>query len=213
MVDRKSVEDICQRIRKDGRKEIDSILDKAGRTAASIVEKAGKEAEQVAEEIVREGKNKGESARRRILSSVNIEVKRTSLKAREEVISEVNRRVKRRLAEIREEDRYSAILLKLSREAINSLEGRSFVVYLDRRDIDLFNRSVLDGLREMEGREGEPAEIEARPLEGGTAGGVKVGVPRGNVIFDNTFEGRMYRMREDIRNVIFQRIFAKKGEK
>jgi vacuolar-type H+-ATPase subunit E/Vma4 len=214
LVDRESVESICERIREDGNREIESIIEKARLTAAGIVEKAEGEAKEVADGIIEDGEKKGKEASRRVLSSVNIEVKRTKLKAREEVISEINRRVGDELSQVREGENYRDILLRLSEEAIGCLEGEKYIVYVDRRDRDIFTGRVLPELKKKvsKSRKGS-VEVVVKSLEDGTEGGVKVGVPEGNVIFDNTFEARMYRLKEEIRSVIFNKVFTREGNK
>jgi vacuolar-type H+-ATPase subunit E/Vma4 len=64
-------------------------------------------------------------------------------------------------------------------------------------------------VRELMKKEGRAVKrIEGRALPGSTAGGVQVGVPGGNVIFDNTVEARMYRYRDEIRAIIFEGVFS-----
>ena len=93
MVDQESIDKICMRIIEDGEKEISSIVEKAEQTAADIREKAGKRGEEIAAKILKEAQDKGESARRRLLSSVSLEVKRAKLRAREEVIASIQDKV------------------------------------------------------------------------------------------------------------------------
>ena len=209
MTEIESVDRICGQIRQDGAKEVNSILEKAKRTAAEIIAKAEDEAKKVGERILAEASEKGELVKKRTLSSVSLEVKRIRLRAREEVVTAVMDAVKSDVERSRARGDYPAVLTELVAEALRVLEGDEFIVHADRRDLGLLDSTVFPRVREAMAREGRPVKrIEARSLPGATAGGVQVGVPDGNVVYDNTFEARMYRFRDDIRAIIFEDIFS-----
>jgi vacuolar-type H+-ATPase subunit E/Vma4 len=210
VVDKESVEKICGQIREDGEKEIASILEKARSTAGDIRAKAEAKRDEAAEKIMREAKERGETESRRLLSSVSIEVRRAKLKSREEVVSVIRKKVEGELGSIRQSDRYPEILGGLVVEAIRGLGGKSFVVYVDKRDLELLESKVFPVVKDSMSADSAPvSSLQARPLEKSSAGGARVGHPGGNVIYDNTFEARMFRYRDDIRMVIFDEVFHK----
>lgn len=211
MVDNESVDKICSSIREDGEKEIESILEKAKQTAEDIVERANRAGGEAAEKILKEARDKGEIARKRLLSSVNLEVKRSKLRAREEIVSAVHERVGKALADYRKSGDYASVLTGLVLEAVSVLEGDSFVVWANAEDMDLVKESVFPAVLTAvkEGRSSKYT-LEAKPFERPVSGGVQVGVPGGHVIYDNTFEARLYRLREEIRNIIFEEVFSAK---
>jgi vacuolar-type H+-ATPase subunit E/Vma4 len=203
------VDKICDQIREDGGKEVASILDKARRTAAEITAKAEEEAGKVGERFVAEASEKGELARKRTLSSVSLEVRRIRLKAREEVVTAVMNAVRAEIEQVRTRPDYPKVLAGLVAEAIRALGGEAFVVRADARDIALLESAVFPSVREILRGEGRTvARLEAKEIPGGCSGGVQVGVPKGNVVYDNTFEARLYRLRDEIRATIFQGIFS-----
>lgn len=209
VVDNESVDRICQQIIEDGEKEIASILGKAEETAAKIIGKAEEEAGRVAETQLKEARERGELEQRRLLSSVSLEVRRTRLRAREGVVSIVQEKVSETLGGIRGRSDYAGILSGLIAEAIGALEGVKFLVHVDRRDIDLLEKRVFDAVRDAVVKSGRRVEhIEGLALEQPTPGGARIGVPGGNVIFDNTFEARLYRLRDEIRTIIFEEVFS-----
>ena len=204
-----SVDKICEQIRRDGAKEVDSILEKARRTAAEIVAKAEDGANKVGERIVKDATEKGEVAKKRTLSSVSLEVRRIKLKAREEVVNAVMNAARADIESARKREDYPRILAGLIMEALRVLEGEKFIVHVDRRDLELLESVVFPRVRDMMKKEGRAvSRIDGVPLDGTTAGGAQVGVADGNVIFDNTFEARMYRFRDDIRAIIFEGVFS-----
>lgn len=208
MVDKESVEKICGQIKEDGEKEIASILDKARSTAADILGKAQVNRDEATEKIMRDAKERGETESRRLLSSVNIEVRRTKLKAREDVVGVITKKVQEELDGIRGSGDYPDILTSLVVEAILGLEGKSFIVYVDKRDLGILEEKVFPRVKEkMEGESSPVSSLQARQLEKSSAGGARVGHPGGKVIYDNTFEARMFRYRDDIRMTIFDEVF------
>ena len=209
MTEMESVDRICEQIRGDGAKEVSSIIDKANRTAAEIIAKAEGEAEKVGRRIVEEAEEKGALARRRMLSSVSLEVRRIRLRAREEVVTSVMDKVRAEIDAARTRPDYGKLLAGLLIEALRSLDGEEFVVHADRRDLGLLESDAFPAAREAMRAEGRQVKkIEGMALPGATAGGVQVGVPGGKVIYDNTFEARMYRFRSEIRAAIFRDVFS-----
>jgi vacuolar-type H+-ATPase subunit E/Vma4 len=209
LVDNESIDKICSRIREDGEKEIESIIEKAKQTAEDIEARANRTGEEAAGKILKEAGEKGEVARKRLLSSVNLEVKRARLRAREEVVSAIHDKVEGSIADVRKSGDYAGVLTGLTAEAIRALDGGSFIVSTNREDMELLEKKVFPAVRELMKAEGRAvSKLEAKPLDKASAGGVQVGVPGGNVIYDNTFEARIYRLREDIRNIIFEEVFS-----
>jgi vacuolar-type H+-ATPase subunit E/Vma4 len=209
LAEKDSVDKICDQIREDGAKEVKSILDKARRTAAEITAKAEDEAKGVGDRIVEEASEKGELAKKRTLSSVSLEVRRIRLKAREEVVTAVMGAVQGEIDAVRKRPDYSRVLAGLIAEALRALDGDEFVVYADARDVGLLESGAFPAVRDLMKGEGRAVKrLEAKQLDRSTGGGVQVGVPGGNVVYDNTFESRMYRFREEIRGIIFRGIFS-----
>lgn len=214
MVDNESVGRICDQIREDGEREIASILGKARSTVAEIVAGAERERDRIAARIMEEARERGQIETRRLLSSVAIEVRRARLRAREEVVSVAEKQVERELQGMRSSHRYPQVLAGLVAEAVRALEGKSFIVHADKRDLELLDREIFPRLKRELSAEGHPVNLlQARPLEKSSLGGARVGVPGGNVIFDNTFEARMFRFRERIRALVIDAVFyAQDGE-
>ena len=209
MAEKDSVDKIRDQIIEDGAKEVKSIVDKARRTAAEIMAKAEDEAKKVGERIVEEAAEKGDLAKKRTLSSVNLEVKRIRLRAREEVVTAVKDAVQGEIEASRKRADYPKVLAGLVAEALRVLDGDEFVVNADKRDVGLLESAVFPAVRDLMKSEGRAVKcLEGKALPGPTAGGAQVGVPGGNVVYDNTFESRMYRFRDDIRAIIFEGIFS-----
>ncbi len=212
MVDNESVDKICSRIMGDGGREVESVLEKARRTAGDIIGKAEAAGKQAADKLLGEAEGRGKVASQRLLSSVNLEVKRARLRAREEIMQSVSKRAVEALGAVRDRAEYPDMLVNLVAEAAGALEGESLIVFADRRDAGLLEKEVLPSVEKV--LAGEVRHIEGftvKPLGTDSLGGVRVGVPGGKIIYDNTFEARMYRFRDEIRNIIFEEVFEPEG--
>ncbi|MFO7916180.1 MAG: V-type ATP synthase subunit E family protein [Candidatus Krumholzibacteriales bacterium] len=212
MANEESVEKICRRIREDGEKEAESILDKAERTASGIIDRAGKKKDRIAEEILKEAEENGENEYRRLLSSIKIELKRERLRVREEVIEHIMENVREALKSIREGDRYADILQGMIMTGISALGGSSFIVSVDSRDLKLTRDRVIPAVEEKVKQEtGIDCRLEVEQLSRHTLGGARIQAAEGKVAYDNTFEARMHRLNDEIRNVIFEEVFQPSG--
>jgi vacuolar-type H+-ATPase subunit E/Vma4 len=209
VVDQESVDRICARIEEDGEKEIASIRAKAEQTAEEIRGKAVARGAEISAKILKDAQGRGESARRRLLSSVSLEVKRAKLRAREEIIALIMEKVEKSIATFRDSEDYPAVLTAIVAEALRALSRGRFLVYVDSRDIELLKNRVFPEVLSILEKEGiKPVGMEAKPLEKESLGGARVSVLGGNVVFDNTFEARLYRLREEVRRIIFEEVFS-----
>lgn len=212
MANEDSVEKICQRIREDGEKEAESILDKAERTASGIIDRAEKKKDRIAEEILKEAEENGENEYRRLLSSIKIELKRERLRVREEVIEHIMERVKGSLKSIREQGRYMDILQGMIMAGIRALGGSSFIISVDGRDLELTRNKVIPAVKQKVRQEkGDDCQLEVEQLSRPSLGGARIRSAEGKVAYDNTFEARIHRLNDEIRNVIFEEVFQPSG--
>ena len=212
MANQDSVEKICQRIREDGEKEVESILDKAERTASGIIDRAEKKKERIAGEILKEAEENGENEYRRLLSSIKIELKREKLRVREEVIEHIMEKMKGDLKDIRQQERYINILQGMILAGVGALEGDSFIVSVDGRDLELARDKVIPTVEQKVKQEREAdCQLKLEQLSRPSLGGARIRAAEGKVAYDNTFEARMHRLNDEIRNVIFEEVFQPSG--
>jgi len=217
LVNEESVQEICRQIMEDGEKEVNSILDKARRTIEEIKLRARKEGEEAAQKIIKEAETKAQALKKRTLSSVSLEAKRERLKIREELYREVISELKVKLGNLRSTPEYADVLKRLILEAVKAL-GKDriviyvdnkdrIVIYVDKRDIAVVEKDVVSAVKENLSSEGiDIEEIKVAELDREILGGVMVAASEGNVMYDNTFESRMYRAESEIRSYIYSTI-------
>ncbi|OQX82724.1 MAG: hypothetical protein B6D63_07335 [Candidatus Latescibacteria bacterium 4484_7] len=208
MTNEDSVNEICRQIIADGEHEVSSILEKARRTADDITSKAEEEGKKAAEKILKEADSRVEAIKRRAVSSVELEVKRERLKVRESLFDMVMEKVNELLSSARGRSEYADILAGLAVEAIVALGSANVTIFADSRDVQLVESKVVPKVKDMLAGLGKEIEsVDVKPLDKPSIGGVVVGVREGNVIYDNTFESRLYRMQSDIRTIVYNELF------
>jgi len=207
LVNEESVQEICRQIMEDGEKEVNSILDKARRTVEEIKSRARKEGEEIAQKILKDAESRAQAIKKRTLSSVSLEVKRERLKIREELYREVISELKVKLENLRSTPEYADVLKRLIVEAVKALGRDRIVVYVDKRDIAVVEKDVVSAVKESLSSDGiNIKEIKVAELDREILGGVMVAASEGNVMYDNTFESRMYRAENEIRSYIYSTI-------
>lgn len=208
MTNEDSVNEICRQIIADGEHEVSSILEKARRTADDITSKAEEEGKKAAEKILKEADSRVEAIKRRAVSSVELEVKRERLKVRESLFDMVMEKVNELLSSARGRSEYADILAGLAVEAIVALGSANVTIFADSRDVQLVESKVVPKVKDMLAGLGKEIEsVDVKPLDKPSIGGVVVGVREGNVIYDDTFESRLYRMQSDIRTIVYNELF------
>ncbi|MEM4590726.1 MAG: V-type ATP synthase subunit E family protein [Nitrososphaerota archaeon] len=140
------------------------------------------------------------AARMRLVSQASLEARREYLESVENCVNTVVSEALRRISSLKESRDYTFALKALLREAIEIVGGDDVVVEPAKDDVSLVNEAVREVGREL----GVKITLSTSTLE--SVGGVRVRNRDASVIFDNTVEARLERMRGEIRREILRRI-------
>lgn len=115
-------------------------------------------------------------------------------------------KISRQLAELSNDDeRYQAIFRSLLKQAASSIGCPRLIASINNDDLSRFHDSWQAIVRDCCGSN---VEIELSPEALHCSGGLKLLTERGDVMFDNTFEGIIARRRESLQRMIFERLFS-----
>jgi V/A-type H+-transporting ATPase subunit E len=89
-------------------------------------------------------------------------------------------------------------------QAVNSIEADELVVYLNHRDHQRLAGEWTDWVAQFSGD--KRVELAAEPLD--SIGGVLIENRSQDIRIDNSFEGRLARLYEDIQQAASERLFA-----
>jgi len=184
------------------------ILEQAREEAAAVAERSAKAVDrevQRARQVSSGRKEAMESAlrdasKRRIYSrraEAEQERRRAAMNAREEAVESVFVEALRELKEIGDPSERRNLLEALIREGIRAVDGRSVRVRLNPTE-----RKLLLGSDFPEEIDGVTVTIDEDCID--AAGGPIVSDDSGRVVFENTFEARLARMRESLRRLVVE---------
>lgn len=115
--------------------------------------------------------------------------------------------VRARMEKITEDEaRYLRVLETYLAEAAQSLPAGDLVAALNPRDLERV-RAHWDGLAE---RAAPGRKVRLEPLAEHVSGGMRVSSEDGSLRVDNTFEGRLARMQDEVLEVIIEHLFGQK---
>ena len=186
-------------------KEVERILSRARRTAEARLEAAKKQANAQAEEVLGTATARAELERRRIISDLNLEMKKIVLRARGELVQEVLTKVRARLEASRGTPEYRTMLAGFVIEGIVALDQPEVSVSISPADAAMANDAFLQeaaaacGRRVKVSRETDLDENEM---------GAVVRAADGSVLYDNTIGARMERLADELQLIVSREVFS-----
>ncbi|HDD56719.1 MAG TPA: hypothetical protein ENG18_01705, partial [Nitrososphaeria archaeon] len=144
--------------------------------------------------------------RRRIIGKAMMDGRRLLILTKNDLINEVFSRAIEKLKRFRESEGYERFLVKCLKEAVEAMnpsDGDEFIVYVDKRDLDLLKKRVGKIFKHS---------LKFKFKEGNFMGGVVVMDSDGKRIFYNTIESRLESLRPLLREKIASILFGEVKE-
>jgi vacuolar-type H+-ATPase subunit E/Vma4 len=198
---------ISKQIFEDAERKGDRIISRGDRQAQKQLKEARKEAKQSKAMILEEAEENAQRMYEKILGSIPLEQKKIRLSAKDKIIQLVLSTVRQKLREEAAIDT-SKILKSLTVSAISQMSADEFLISCAGKDKSIFTPHVLHQI-EDEFREKESREIKLHLSENSEdiIGGVRVWDISERLFYDNSFDARLERMHEDLRQNIGKVIF------
>jgi len=195
------VENIKKRILGDAEKDASSILNEAKDNIKQMKEEAGSKSKEEVKKINESAMKDSSAERHRILSSAKLQSHNLKLASQEELIGEVLETSKKKLGGLRKsKQRYEKALMNLANDGLSEISSTELVLIASAEDKELCKALA----KELKTEVGKPADI---------LGGVIVETKDGSIRVDNSFEKRIEREGDLLRNEIAKALFAKGGKK
>jgi vacuolar-type H+-ATPase subunit E/Vma4 len=204
-------EEIIGKILGDGRARADRVKENARRSADAEKRKAQAEAERIRKESLDRAKRKAAVHRSKEVAGGHVEAKRILLRAREEAISGVFDTIRQELEKIhRDTARYRKSLVRLAGEAVRAIGEPEVEVVIGKEDEDFAVGKLVSDIVEDLGSQGiKGIRIETVVDPGITGGGCVARSTDSRVIFNNTFERRLERMKPSLRSTIVSEVLKR----
>ncbi len=194
---------IIEQIIGDAKAEAGKILENAKMTAAAEKKRAERELAKFEEDIRAGWEAKVEKIRMREVSTAKIEARRILLNAREQAVAGVFGDIKAGLGHLREDPgRYRESLRNLAVEAVTAVGGDDVVLIISERDGGLVDDAFIEDVRRRADAAVSGTGFRVEFDSADASGGCKATSAGGRVVFDNTYDRRLERLRSEIRAMI-----------
>lgn len=202
------LEKIIQEINEKAEKEKSSTISAAKKEAEKTKSEGKKKAEREKNRIMEKGKREAETLKKRILASARQDSRRKKLEAKEEIIQKTFELAEKKLAEIQEKEDYDEILIKLIEAGGKTVGGGDLKISIPKDNKEIISEAEMEEISKNIAEEtGNETTIEIKADLPKSKGGAIVERKDGSISCDNTFEGRLERMKGSLRTEIAGMLF------
>ncbi len=194
-----------EEIREQSEAEAAVILEQAEKEAGRIIGDAESEAQKIRSGLIKKAKTEAEGIRKRILSSVHLEIKKQNLKAREEMLSKLFLLVQEKLEQFRKSPDYGSFLETAVIEGALALGFENLSILTGDVERKLLSKQSLNRIVKQLDQEGRKVKLLLSD-EKIDEGGVIVASQDGRARFDNRFSARIRRNLDEMRLLAIKKI-------
>ncbi|HHS14292.1 MAG TPA: hypothetical protein ENN03_11080 [bacterium] len=194
---------LCREIQEQADREAEAIIHKAREQAEAVLDQARARAVTQGDEILARAREQAEAVRRRILSGVQLEVRKRLLEEREALVRRFFEEIRRRWRELRRTSEYDAVLEDMIREGVRVLDAGEVTIRGGEEEIRRLSESRIRTLsaelsRMPGGRVRLVPDPDPLPGEGGVV------LLSGRVRVDNRFASRLAKHEPELRAMIHE---------
>ncbi|MBN1781554.1 hypothetical protein JW948_10540 [bacterium] len=198
---------IREEIRQQSLNEAEGILESARKEETRILAEAEKESGMIRDKALKNAGNDADSLKRKILSSVHLEVKKEQMKHRENVLKRMMTEIHKKLDEFRNHRDYPAFLRDSLIEAVLALNSDSVKVVAGVPEKKLLDKNLLEEtMQKLKSAHGLNVEM-ILASETLNEGGVLVISGDGRTRYDNSFSAQLSRNEDETRLTIYKEVF------
>ncbi len=196
-------------IESDARIEEQETIKEAEKQAAEKRKYSEKKIEALLNDAQSEAQKQAEAVNRKMLSAVELELKRHSMSVRSALIQEIMNRVEDKLASMTDDENYRSVLINWIAEAFIGLGVQTAEINASQRERKLINDSLLSEVKEKirveTDKQAQLILSDAEPLK---SQGVVLTAADGRIAFNNQVKTRMLRSQRKIQTLIYNAVLA-----
>ncbi len=202
------IDNIVEMIYSKADERVEAILNKAEHRKSVLIEEAQKKANETREKILEQAKKQKESAITQKKANAKLHAKYRVLEAKESLINNILLEVEEEMKKKSKSKSYADILTHFAVMGIHALQTEEVELVLpagheDALDIASITKHASKEL-------GEKVSVTVAKDTIRSEGGLIIRTLDGKRLVDNTFEARLVRMYNKIREKIFSTLFSKK---
>ncbi len=196
MSGKEAFENVVGKVANDAKAEILSSLEDAYKDALELVEYEERETAVKAAEIPQSKDRQADTLKRRIIGGAELKARNRTLQLIEETVNRVFEESLKKLDNLSSIKGYDKSLKRLLEEGVDAIGGSEFLIYGNSQDKDRLKKIS----REVEKSLKVKIKLSSKTLN--SRGGVQVMNSDGTVIYDNTIEARLERLKPFLRKQI-----------
>ena len=196
------VEALKNQILSQAQEQATRTLDRARRVSERDMVYAREEAEEIRSGHKAEVSPLVEAEKRKYIASAEMEARRKLLERKEQLVSRIFTEAEDRLEELRGTDTYVDIVSGLIEEGVASIGGDAIVEY-GKKDRDVFTPEAMSLMEDRVAKFlGKTLQVQFRHVGDNVSAGVVIRSKDGRIVVDNSFSGRLNRLRGELRGEV-----------
>jgi len=202
-------EALAEAILQKARTEAEERVARARRVAQRDVEHAREEAEALRRKLLQRAQQRIEQERRQAYAQMDLDDQRRRRTRQEELVQAVFRSAMNALRSMPRDETYAQILVRLIGEGVMAIGKEVGTMVLNRMDREVFGGEKMRWLeKQVAERLGRDVQLVLSDQLVEASGGVLIRSEDDRISFDNTFEARLERMRDDLRGDVARVLFG-----
>ena len=196
-------------IEEDARREAEELISDAKKKAGELERYTEKQVQSILADAQEKARSQSESIRRKVLSEVDVEVRRKSLQLKERLFGEVLALIKEELKRMIQTVQYRELLLDWIVEAAIGLGAEEAVVSTSKNEEPLVDSEMLkQAEKQVKKLTGNTVKLEKSSQSEGERQGVVLTALDGKSAFNNLVATRFLRKQRDVRALIYRELFG-----
>jgi vacuolar-type H+-ATPase subunit E/Vma4 len=193
------MESLVEAVKSEVERDRERILNHAQSEARSIIARAQADAAAESKKLIQEAEKKANQLLVEVQATARLEAQASKLEKREAILDKVFELAAQKLNTIHQVDDYKQAVYELIEDAVVRLEDvETLVVDADVATLGFIDQDELTKL----GQNNNCRLILGSEITEGT--GVIVHSPDGHLVYDNTFQARLARLKPTLRSPVFQ---------
>ncbi len=192
------LETISERIMQKARAEADAILQAAAKERNDTITSANEEAEKSASQIMDAARTEADVRYEEKLGAIRTELRKQALLKREELINEAWEKAWHELRSYAKTPEYREALLDLVVRTADLVEGETFLVDANDRDLQTIGESRTRIEKSLKSAGTPKSLVIGRRID--CVGGIQGADAERRVVFDRTYEAKARRLKPSLRS-------------
>jgi V/A-type H+-transporting ATPase subunit E len=193
-----SIQSLAHAVLAEANRDVEQILAEARQKADQIRAEAQNQAEAERTKILEHASQEAERIHSQAIATAHLRARTLKLEQRELLLNKVFEQARQKLASIQKGPDYEKVAIALLKEALAHLGSNTAIILADMETQKIFTTDVLASVEKEIG-----AKLElGKPLQKGM--GMIVQTKDGHRQYDNTFETRLMRMQDSLRNPVYR---------